>query len=80
MYLKLYGISQEYPISRKNEKLLCTGNLLGYIPGYPISRKTENFYVPEFFWDIPGISHIPQKQKFSMYRNFFGISHIPIFF
>ena len=39
-------------------------NFFGISPGYHISQKIENFYVLEFFWDIPGISHIPKNMKF----------------
>ena len=65
IYLRLFGISLEfaisleYPIFRKNRKILCTGNILGYTPGYPISQKTKTFYEPDLFWDIPGIWQIP---------------------
>ena len=63
MYREFDGISREYPISQRNRNFLCTGNFLGYTLGYPISQKSEKFYVPDFFWDIPGISHIPKIWK-----------------
>ena len=72
MYRKFYGISQGYPISQKNRKFLCTGFFLVYTMGYPISQKIESFYVPDFFWDIPGISHIPKIRNFVCTGFFLG--------
>ena len=56
----------------KNRKTLCTGNYMGYPRDIPYPKKTENFYVPEIFWDIPWDIPYPKKLKISMYRFFWG--------
>ena len=52
MYRIFLGYPWDIPYPKKL-KISMYRFFFGISLGYPISQKTENFYVPEFFWDIP---------------------------
>ena len=70
----ILGVLQAYSIPPDFGQRLHTVYFWGYPLNIPYPIKTEKTYVPEIFWDIPGIFHIPKKQRKLMYQLFFGIS------
>ena len=70
----ILGVLQAYSIPPDFGQRLHTVYFWGYPLNIPYPRKTEKTYVPDFFWDIPGIFHIPKKLIKLMYQVFFGIS------
>ena len=45
----------------------------------PYSKFSHIFFVLPYFWNIPGIFHIPKFWEFLLFSIFYGIFHIPKF-
>ena len=55
--------------------LLVVIAFLWIFQNIPYSRKWKILLVVVFFWNIPGIFHIPEKLKIIMLSDFSGIFH-----